>query len=90
MIAQHQVNGMDHSGRPPIRYGALVKCMSRVRALIKDIVPSMSTSSSICCPRFGCGLAGGDEKVILQLIQEIWIDKNIDVTIYVSNSPGLS
>lgn len=76
MVAQHQVRGMDKTGRPPIRYGALTTAMMSVRK------HALSTIAEIHCPKFGSDLAGGDWDIISQLIQEIWIDNGIDVTVY--------
>jgi len=75
MIGQHGVRG-DHPTRPPIRYGALSTAMQAVAKFAK------SFKAQIHCPMFGSDLAGGDWKVILQLIEEHWLDNGIDVTVY--------
>jgi hypothetical protein len=62
MIGQH---GTRWEGKtPPIRYDAIEMCLKAVyekAAKDQDIV---------CGPRFGCVLAGGDWKIISQLIKE--------------------
>lgn len=74
MIAQHSV-GLEN-GRPPIRYAALAKCMDQVTELAKF------QHCSIHAPMFGSGLAGGNWDLISTLIEEIWCDQGISVTIY--------
>lgn len=76
MIAQ---SGFGSSVRPPIRYGALAKCMFRVQQQAKRL------QVSIHCPKFGAGLAGGDWNVIEQMIQEIWVENGLSVTVYEFN-----
>jgi hypothetical protein len=36
----------------------------------------------IICPKFGAGLAGGSWLQISGLIEELWVKKGIDVTVY--------
>ena len=36
----------------------------------------------IVCPKFGSGLANGNWEFIEELIEEIWIERNIIVTVY--------
>lgn len=62
--------------RPPIRYGALANCMMHVQALAQQ------AQASIHAPRFGSDLAGGHWDTIEALILELWVDRDIDVTIY--------
>lgn len=74
MIAQHDVCLSD--GRPPVRYFALATCMDKVAQL------AAIEGIEIHAPKFGAGLAGGNWDFIATLIQEIWIDRGIPVTIY--------
>lgn len=75
MIAQ---KGLKNKDNPfPIKYAALVDCMRKV---LEFVYPN--NSYSIHCPKFGSGLAGGDWKFIEKLIQEIWVNNGIDVTVY--------
>ena len=74
MIAQ---NGYISNENPtPIKYLALVKCMQKVLSYVK------LSNATIHCPKFGSKLSGGDFNFVLALINEIWIDNDIDVTIY--------
>lgn len=75
MVGQHQIRGMD-AERPPIRYGATAQAMFKVAELAN------AHKAEIHCPKFGSDLAGGDWSVIKSLIQEIWVDNDIDVTVY--------
>jgi hypothetical protein len=70
MIGQHGVGGK------AIRYIQLGKCLEHVAGF------SMATDSQIHAPMFGAGLAGGDWNIIQELINESWIMRGIDVTIY--------
>ena len=71
MIAQHGI-GFDEK---PIRYAALVKCMEEVANFAQK-------TRQIIAPKFGAGLAGGNWSFIEELIDEIWVAKNISVTIW--------
>ncbi len=74
MIAQ---NGIRHRKNPtPIDYSALEKCMDSIRMRYGN------RNYEIHAPKFGSGLAGGDWTVIEKLIEKIWIDGGIPVTIY--------
>lgn len=68
--------GWAYVQRPPIRYGALVRCMLHVGATARQV------QGSIHAPRFGSDLAGGNWETIEQLILELWVGRDIDVTIY--------
>lgn len=74
MIAQHGTG--EYEGKP-IRYGSLAFCMEKVGILAKRL-----KGSSIHAPKFGCGLAGGDFRIVKNLIKLLWLDEGIDVTIY--------
>lgn len=78
MVAQHavKVRGWEDDDRPPIRYGALLDCMRQVQYV------AAQNNAEIHAPRFGSDLAGGAWDVILQMIREEWVDKNITTTIY--------
>jgi hypothetical protein len=78
MIAQ---SGIISKNNPkPIKYVALVKCMEKVVEIIKTFY--QQDKISIHCPKFGSKLAGGNFSFILELINEIWINNDINVTIY--------
>lgn len=74
MVAQAGTIDNPRGWLPPIRYAALVCTMSRVAKYAHDM------RMRICCPKFGCGLAGGQWPVVESLIKELWHD--IDVTVY--------
>jgi hypothetical protein len=80
MVAQHglqsQLTPELMATRPPIRYGALAKCMGQVSHV------AQVSGAQIHCPKFGSDLAGGNWTVISELIQELWCDKGLDVTVY--------
>jgi len=68
MIAQEGIgnSSIDSSGNiiPPIRYGAVRVCLSRVNEL------AMEMGATIHAPRFGSGLAGGKWNEIEKIINE--------------------
>lgn len=68
--------GYDEKGNPPIRYLALANAMNRVANEALDI------EADIIAPKFGSGLAGGNLEFIKLLIKEIWVNQNINVTIF--------
>jgi len=72
MIAQTMYKGI------PLYYSALMVCMHKIMKFIK----SNDNDMIIYAPKFGAGLAGGDWRFIEKLIQEIWIENEIDVTIF--------
>jgi len=78
MIAQEGIETkiVDGVEVPPIRYEALRSCLNKVAKEVKD------NAGMVCGPRFGAGLSGGDWNVIEQMIDEILIEKGINVTIY--------
>lgn len=78
MIAQHKV-GFDKNGRPPIRYGALMTAMDHIAYFAYK---SCAELPEIHCPKFGSDLAGGNWDAISEMINEIWVDNGIDVTVY--------
>ena len=75
MVAQDGLVNANNS--KPIKYWALVKCMMRVKNWA-----SSNNITTIIAPKFGSLRAGGNWNFILELIEEIWLDYGIDVTIY--------
>jgi hypothetical protein len=71
----------------PLKYDALVKCMD---AVAEDILIKKSLYQvehdvlhiTIHCPKFGSDLAGGNWEFIEELIEDCWLNKGIDVTVY--------
>jgi len=74
MVAQNGVIGKNNT--KPIRYAALMKCMEGVS------VRWECTGGEIICPKFGSALAGGNWDLIEELINEIWIENKIKVTVF--------
>ena len=83
MVAQ---NGLKSINNPkPIKYLALIKCMEEVVIsieIMKTKIPYKDKKFVIHSPKFGNLRAGGNFSFILELIEEIWIDKGYDVVIY--------
>lgn len=73
MVAQH---GISRSGRP-LRYNALAACMDQVAQVAKTF-----RGSTIFCPMFGSGLAGGRWDFIEELIKDCWLNKGMDVRVF--------
>jgi O-acetyl-ADP-ribose deacetylase (regulator of RNase III) len=61
-------NPIGRDGKPPIRYTSLIKAMNTV----KNFASQINGSVEIHCPKFGCGLAGGNWNVIKSIIEEMW------------------
>lgn len=92
MIAQRNVKD-DGLGAPPIRYGALARCLEVVKDDITNFRSWMEHTDvieapvSIHMPRIGCGLAGGKWEFVMHLIYETFLyDGFCDV--YVYDLPG--
>lgn len=79
MIAQ---NGLiNYRNKRPLNYAALVTCMVTVKNYIKTFLQSdASNKLEIHSPKFGSGLAGGNWKFIVDLIDDVWF--NIPTFIY--------
>ena len=75
MIGQRDIKPTN--GIPPVRYGAIRKCLLKVAELAKE------KGASVHAPKFGAGLAGGDWNQIEQIIQETLCANDIDTTVYV-------
>jgi O-acetyl-ADP-ribose deacetylase (regulator of RNase III) len=76
MIAQHGIIGKENP--IPLDYEALNEAMDIVTKRAKNEI-----NCSIHCPKFGCGLAGGDWKIVEKMIEDKWVNIGIDVTVYV-------
>lgn len=76
MIAQN--NTISKSNPRPLHYGALVKSMYRVSSYIRDSFDS-ENKVQIHCPKFGCGLAGGNWNFISDLIEDIWCGQTVHI-----------
>lgn len=81
MIAQDGVVGADNP--KPIKYWALVKCMQAVLYDVGGKIKAFHEHPfAIHCPKFGSALAGGNWDFILELINELWLDRGFNVTVY--------
>ena len=74
MIGQHGIRKQGNVA--PIRYGAIQKCLEKVKEA------ALRNNASIACPRFGSGLAGGSWGRIEELIESILSKNDIQVTVY--------
>lgn len=72
MIAQGGVINKDNP--TPIRYDALLECLTQVNEV------ALSIGASIHMPRIGCGLAGGKWEEVEKVINEAMPD--LEVTVY--------
>jgi O-acetyl-ADP-ribose deacetylase (regulator of RNase III) len=63
-------------GRPPIRYDAIDQGLEKV------MDHSARWDAQVHMPRMGCGLAGGDWRVIEALIKKNLTDNGVRVTVY--------
>ena len=81
MIGQSGVG--PNNGIPPIRYKKVRLCLQRVAEMALDEqYRGPFKSVAIHAPRFGAGLAGGDWRIIEQLILDELVEKGIAVTVY--------
>lgn len=85
MIAQEGCGFAD--GAPPIRYDALAKAMHGIASYVVHKKQASGDWGKVefHCPKFGCGLAGGDWYVISGLIENIWVRRGFNVTVYEFN-----
>jgi len=74
MVAQRGI--MDKGNLKPIKYRALADCMEQVA------YETFKKKAEIIAPKFGSLRAGGNWDFILELIEEIWLAKDIPVTIF--------
>lgn len=74
MIGQKDIRHRDNL--PPIRYGAVRRCLNQVVEVAKE------QGASVHAPKFGAGLAGGKWELIEQIITETLCANDINVTIY--------
>jgi hypothetical protein len=75
MLAQKGI-GPNVYGMAPIRYESLRECLYNLREYAK------TCSCVIRAPMFGSKLAGGDWKVVEQIILEVFNGSNIEFTVY--------
>ncbi|KKN52804.1 hypothetical protein LCGC14_0608470 [marine sediment metagenome] len=70
----------------PLKYWALAKCMKNVVPIAAGNIVSHSSQNrppfSLHCPKFGSLRSGGNWNFIEELIEELWIDRGFNVTVY--------
>jgi O-acetyl-ADP-ribose deacetylase (regulator of RNase III) len=74
MIAQHGIRSAENP--TPIRYGALSTALQHVAEFAKK------NDASVCMPKIGSGLAGGDWGTIERLITEAIVNQGVAITVY--------
>jgi O-acetyl-ADP-ribose deacetylase (regulator of RNase III) len=74
MVAQHGLRRV--AGTPPIRYGALERCLSTLAG------HAAALDASVHMPRIGAGLAGGDWAEIEPIILRTLGARGVPTTIY--------
>lgn len=62
-------------GERPLNYGSLVACMKKVGVFC------VHNNLDIVAPKFGSALAGGNWLFIEDLIEDIWLERDINVTV---------
>lgn len=72
MVGQHDII-RNELGEPPVRYWAIKMALIQVNRMAK------LSKSTLHCPRFGAGLAGGEWKEIEKIIKETI---EVDVFVY--------
>jgi hypothetical protein len=82
MIAQNKT--INHTNPRPLNYEALVSCMATVRKFAHSLLDNEHDKIEIHCPKFGCGLAGGNWSFVSNLISDIWSE--FDVFVYIPKS----
>jgi hypothetical protein len=75
MVAQDGIGG-----NRPLRYNELAHCMDSVTRQIKEVY--RDEQCEIHAPMFGSGLAGGNWNFVEALIEDCWLDYDIQVNIY--------
>lgn len=80
MVAQRGTKSEDNPY--PIRYGALISCMKNIAYAHYTRGTGVGPRFEIHCPMFGSDLAGGNWEEIEKMINEIWIEQDIPVTVY--------
>lgn len=74
MVGQHKTRTVGKV--PPIRYGAIAKCLEKI------MIAAKKNNASVHACRFGAGLAGGKWGKIEELIIEHLSSHDIQVTVY--------
>jgi O-acetyl-ADP-ribose deacetylase (regulator of RNase III) len=74
MVGQHDIKPTEAS--PPIRYGAVGRCLEQVAAKARQ------EGATVHMPRIGCGLAGGTWEQMEPILQDTLCAAGVDVFVY--------
>jgi O-acetyl-ADP-ribose deacetylase (regulator of RNase III) len=86
MVGQDGVVSPDNT--KPVRYSALADAMNDILNKVDSLSLSFPQKKFVFhCPKFGSDLAGGNWDLILELIEEIWINNGFDVVVYEYGDP---
>ena len=80
MIAQNLL--MSQENPKPLKYKSLISCMVKVLEYVRMVQFQTDNKVVIHCPEFGGLRAGGNFEFVKEIINEIWIENGVDVTIY--------
>lgn len=72
-------------GVRPLYYNHLAACMEQVAHNVSVQMNALTKPKTTCeirCPMFGAGLAGGDWNFIEMLIEDTWVKRGINVSVY--------
>ena len=75
MLAQKGLRASDNL--VPLNYTALVSCLKELKTTAKKVHASVHMPYVI-----GCGLGGGNDSVVLKIIEEVFEDSNVEVFMY--------
>lgn len=75
MVAQRGIRH-DASAPPAVDYTALWRCLRGLGKIAEHM------GASVHMPRIGCGLGGGEWKIVAELIDETLIAQDVPVTVY--------
>jgi O-acetyl-ADP-ribose deacetylase (regulator of RNase III) len=76
LVAQDGFRNFDTKPKP-LRYGYLAECMLKAAEYCAEY-----DIEQVICPFFGIGYGGANPQIIIELIEDLWIDNGLEVTIY--------
>lgn len=79
LIGQRDIT--EFHGVPPVRYEAVLEGLYKVSDLLNEI-PKSTPKVNIIMPRICCSLAGGSWAKVETLINQVFWDRHIDITVY--------
>jgi O-acetyl-ADP-ribose deacetylase (regulator of RNase III) len=72
----------DYKGLPAVRYGAVHEGLLRLKDKIKVFLRKDNTNIKIVMPRICCNLAGGSWAEIEKIINTVFGDTDLEITVY--------